>query len=51
VYGDFQAIIDRLKADAVTEIHYADSCSEIPIPRWMQVPGMLPGVGIIYGKK
>jgi len=51
VYGDFQKIIDSLKDDAVTEIHYADSCSEIPVPRWMQVPGMLPGVGIIYGKK
>jgi len=23
----------------------------IPIPKWMQVPGMLTGVGIIYGKK
>ncbi len=51
VYGDFQTIIDSLKADTVTEIHYADSCNEIPIPRWMQVPGMLPGVGIIYGIK
>ena len=51
VYGDFQKIIDSLKRDAVTEIHYADSCNEIPIPRWMQVPGMLPGVGIIYGIK
>ncbi len=51
VYGDFQKIIESLKADAVTEIHYANSCNEIPIPKWMQVPGMLPGVGIIYGKK
>ncbi|MCR5131623.1 MAG: class I SAM-dependent methyltransferase [Prevotella sp.] len=51
VYGDFQQILDSLKVDAVEEIHYADSCSEIPIPSWMQVPGMLPGVGLIYGKK
>jgi len=51
VYGDFQQTLNRLKADAVTEIHYADSCEEIPIPRWMQMPGMLPGVGLIYGRK
>jgi len=51
VYGDFQKIIESLKADAVAEIHYADSCAEIPVPRWMQMPGMLPGVGIIYGRK
>ena len=51
VYGDFQDIIDSLKRDAVSEVHYADSCHEIPIPQWMQIPGMLTGVGIIYGKK
>ncbi len=51
VYGDFQIMIDSLKRDAVSEIHYADSCREIPVPKWMQVPGMLTGVGIIYGKK
>ena len=51
VYGDFQNVLDSLEKDAVSEIHYADSCQEIPIPLWMQVPGMLTGVGIIYGKK
>ncbi len=51
VYGDFQAIINSLKKDAVSEVHYLDSCQEIPIPQWMQIPGMLTGVGIIYGKK
>ena len=51
VYGDFQRVIDSLGKDAVSEIHYADSCREMPIPKWMQVPGMLTGVGIIYGKK
>ena len=51
VYGDFEKTIERLKADAVSEIHYADSCKEIPVPKWMMMPGMLPGVGIIYGRK
>ena len=51
VYGDFRQIVERLGKDVVSEIHYADSCKEIPIPKWMQVPGMLTGVGIIYGKK
>ena len=51
VYGDFQNTINSMEKNAVSEIHYADSCQEIPIPQWMQVPGMLTGVGIIYGKK
>jgi len=51
LYGDFQQIMENLKTDVVSEIYYADSCKEIPIPSWMQVSGMLPGVGIIYGKK
>jgi len=50
-YGDFQGIIERLQADTVSEIHYADSATEIPIPKWLRVSGMMPGVGIIYGKK
>lgn len=50
-YGDFQGIIERLQTDAVSEIHYADSATEIPIPKWLRVFGMMPGVGIIYGKK
>ncbi len=51
VYVDFEKTIERLKADAVSEIHHADSCKEIPVPKWMMMPGMLPGVGIIYGRK
>ena len=50
-YGDFQGIITRLQADTVSEIHYADSATEIPIPTWLRVSGMMPGVGIIFGKK
>ena len=50
-YGDFQGIIERLQTDTVSEIHYADSATEIPIPKWLRVSGMMPGVGIIYGKK
>jgi len=50
-YGDFQGIIERLQTDNISEIHYADSATEIPIPKWLRVSGMMPGVGIIYGKK
>lgn len=50
-YGDFQGIIERLRANTVSEIHYADSATEIPIPKWLRVSGMMSGVGIIYGKK
>ncbi len=51
VYGDFQTILDHLRTEVVSEIHYADTGKELPIAAWMQVPGMLTGVGIIYGKK
>ena len=51
VYGDFQEVIKRLQADTVSEIHYTDSATEIPIPKWLRVSRMMPGVGIIYGKK
>jgi SAM-dependent methyltransferase len=51
VYGDIHDILESLKRDAVSEVHYVDSCQEIPIPQWMQIPGMLTGVGLIYGKK
>ena len=50
-YGDFQGLRERLQTDTVSEIHYADSATEIPIPKWLRVSGMMPGVGIIYGKK
>ncbi len=51
IYGDFQAIVDNLGKDAVSEIHYAESDKEMHIPTWMKIPGMLTGVGIIYGRK
>ena len=50
-YGDVHKIIDSLRVDAVAEIHYHNSAKEIPIPSWMQMPGMMSGVGIIYGIK
>ena len=51
VYGDFMKTVQRLGTNTVSEINYADSASEIPIPKWMRVTGILPGVGIIYGRK
>ena len=51
VYGDFMKTVQKLGTNTVSEINYADSASEIPIPKWMPVTGILPGVGIIYGRK
>lgn len=52
MYGDFHTIIGNLRADMVSEIHYAtDATSKIPIPVWMRIPGMITGVGVIYGRK
>jgi len=53
IYGDFEAVIQRLESDGiVSEIHYIkNSEKEIPVPRWMAIPGMLADIGLIYGRK
>jgi len=52
IYGDFEATVARLKEMGISELHYISNTEkEIPVPRWMAVPGMLVDVGIIYGIK
>jgi len=53
IYGDFDAVVERLKTSGtVSEIHYIkNSEKEIGIPGWMAIPGMLADIGLIYGKK
>ncbi|MCR4860049.1 MAG: class I SAM-dependent methyltransferase [Bacteroidales bacterium] len=53
IYGDFDAVVRRLREDGiVSEIHFIrNSEKEIGIPRWMAIPGMLADIGLIYGKK
>jgi len=53
IYGDFDAVVSRLKEEGIaSEIHYTrNSEKEIGIPGWMAIPGMLANIGIIYGVK
>jgi len=53
IYGDFDAVVKRLKDDGVvSEIHYIrNSEKKIGVPGWMAVPGMLANIGLIYGTK
>lgn len=52
IYGDFPAFVETLKREGITKIHYlAYSEKRMPLPRWMKIPGILSGVGLIYGIK
>ena len=52
IYKDLDGIIERLKADGIRELHFvANTEKEIPMPQFMQLPGMVVGLGILYGKK
>jgi len=51
IYADFDATVERLKADGtVKEIHYIRNTEDIiGFPKWMRAPGMMVNLGIIYG--
>ncbi len=52
IYKDFNGIVERLKADGISEIYFvANTEKTIPLPQLMRMPGMLTGLGILYGKK
>ena len=52
LYGDMQEFIDTLKAEGISEINYiANAERQWMMPKFMQVRGMMTGVGLIYGKK
>ena len=51
VYGNIHAIVERLEEEGISEIYYAESGKELSLPAWLRLPGMLKGVGIIYGRK
>ena len=52
LYGDMQEFIDDLKAEGISEINYiANAERQWMMPKFMQVRGMMTGVGLIYGKK
>ncbi|MGP1476469.1 MAG: class I SAM-dependent methyltransferase [Phocaeicola sp.] len=52
LYGDFDAFVDQLKKEGFKEIRYIPNVEkEIPVPKWMRMPGMMTNIGIIYGVK
>jgi len=52
VYGDFEATVEHLKNEGISEIHYIKNTEKsIPVPGWMAIPGMLADIGLIYGRK
>lgn len=52
IYKDFNGIVERLKAEGISEIYFvANTEKTIPLPQLMRKPGMLTGLGILYGKK
>ena len=52
LYGDMNEFIDTLKTEGITEINYIPNVEQQGIiPKFMKIPGMMTGVGLIYGKK
>ncbi|SFG43369.1 class I SAM-dependent methyltransferase [Prevotella sp. KH2C16] len=52
IYKDFDTIINHLKADGISELHFVPNTEKtLPMPQLTQMPGMLTGLGMIYGKK
>ena len=52
IYKEFYGIVERLKAEGISEIYFvANTEKTIPLSQLMRKPGMLTGLGILYGKK
>lgn len=52
LYGDMEEFIEELKKEGISEIHYIGSVEKLGfIPKFVQAPWMLSGIGLIYGKK
>ncbi len=52
VYGDFHKVVEHLKEQGISEIHYIENTEcKIPLPTWMRLPGMMKNTGLIYGRK
>lgn len=52
IYGDIHTLIDELKAEGVSEIHYVSAVGQMNfIPGYIRTPWMLRTVGLLYGRK
>lgn len=52
LYGDMDAFIEELKKEGIQEIYYIPDVEKQGfVPKFVQAPWMISGVGLIYGKK
>mgnify|MGYP001851838227 FL=1 len=52
LYGDMEEFADELRREGFREIHYIPFVERQGfVPRYVQAPWMLSGVGLLYGKK
>lgn len=52
IYGDIQELIQELKAEGITELHYRPHTENLTcIPGYVKAPWLLSGLGILYGIK
>lgn len=52
LYGDMDAFVEELKQEGIAEIHYIANVEKQDfVPKFVQAPWMISGVGLIYGKK
>ena len=52
LYGDMEEFADELRREGFQEVHYIPFIErERWIPKYVQAPWMLYGVGLLYGKK
>lgn len=53
LYGDMDQFVEMLKAEGISEIHYIGNLEEKLdfIPRFVTMPWMISGMGILYGRK
>lgn len=52
LYGDMEAFVEELRREGIAEIHYIANVEKKGfIPKFVQAPWMLSGIGLLYGKK
>lgn len=52
IYGDIQELIESLKDEGITEVHYLPHTENLAcIPWYVKAPWLLSGLGILYGIK
>ena len=53
LYGDMEQFVQMLREEGISEVHYIGNLEEKLdfIPGFVTAPGMIKGMGIIYGRK